>query len=93
MYAIRSYYDVHLDFEPHPGHSDRLAHVLLAVDDEFLAQDMKDLLVGRNVDGLRRVDDPPHVERRDLLVLDRDHSGRVEALDVAPGDPDSYNFV
>ena len=30
--------DVHLHFEPDAAHADRLAHVFLAVDDEFLRQ-------------------------------------------------------
>ena len=82
----RAGHDVHLDFQPHAGHADRLAHVLLPVDDVLLPQDVQDLLVGGNVHGARGFDHPFDIERRDFPVLDRDHAGGVEALDVAAGD-------
>ena len=82
----RSGDDVHLDFEPHAAHAERLAHSVLPVDDEFLGEDVQDLLVGRNWHGARGLDRALHVDRRHLLVLDRYHPGGVEALDVAPGD-------
>ena len=44
----------------HRRHAERLAHVLLPVDDEFLGQHMQDLLVGRNVDRLRGLDHAGH---------------------------------
>ena len=49
--------DVHLDLEAHAAHAQRLAHAVLAVDDEFLRQDVQDLLVVRDRDRLRRLDD------------------------------------
>src|SRR6266446_3866231 len=42
--------DVHLHFQADSRHADGLAHVLLAVDDEFLPQHVEDLLVGRDVE-------------------------------------------
>ena len=66
--------DVHLHFEAHAAHAERLAHVLLAVDDEFLRQDVQDLLVVRDRDRLRRLDHAVDVGLRDFLVLDRDHA-------------------
>ena len=48
--------DVHLGLEAHARHADRLADAFLAVDDEFLRQDVQDLLVGRDRHGPRRVD-------------------------------------
>ena len=78
--------DVHLHLEPHAAHAERLAHVLLPVDDEFLRQDVQDLLVVRDRDRLRRLDDAVDVGLRDFLLLDRDHAARVEAADVAAGD-------
>jgi hypothetical protein len=78
--------DVHLDLEAHAAHADRLAHAALAVDDEFLGQDVQDLLLGRDRHRARDLDHALDVERRDLLLLDRDHAAGVEALDVAAGD-------
>ena len=69
--------DVHLDFEAHAAHAERLAHVLLPVDDEFLRQDVQDLLVVRDRDRLGRLDDAIDVGLRDFLFLDRDHAARV----------------
>ncbi len=80
--------DVHLDLEPHARHADRLAHILLAIDDEFLAQHVQDLLVGRDVHGARRLERAVDVERADFAVLHRHHAGGVEAADVAAGDAD-----
>ena len=78
--------DMHLHLQAHAGHADGLAHVLLAVDDEFLAQHVQDLLVGRDVHRLRRLDGAFDVDRAHLAVLDRHHAGGVEAADVAAGD-------
>ena len=82
----RAGHDVNLYFQPHAGHADRLAHVLLAVDDVLLPQHVQDLLVGGNVHRARGFDHPFHIERGDFPVLDCDHAGRVEAPDVAAGD-------
>ena len=78
--------DVHFDFQAHAAHAERFAHVFLAVDHEFLRQDVQDLLVGRNVDRTRGFDHPVDIQLRHFLVLDRHHAVRVEALDVAAGD-------
>jgi hypothetical protein len=45
-----------LRLETHAGHADRLADAFLVVDDEFLRQDVQDLLVGRDRHRARRVD-------------------------------------
>ena len=57
-----------LGLETHTRHTDRFADPFLAVDDEFLRQDMQDLLVGRNRDRSRSVDHAIHVARADLGV-------------------------
>src|SRR5579885_1222627 len=46
----------------------RLADAVLAVDDEFLRQDVQDLLVGRNGDGAGGLHHPLDVHRRHFLV-------------------------
>ncbi len=79
---------MHLHLEAHARHADRLAHVLLPVDDEFLAQHVQDLLVGRNIHCARRLDGAVDIERADLAILDRHHAGGVEAANVAAGDAD-----
>ena len=78
--------DVHLRFQAHARHADRLADAFLAVDQEFLRQDVQDLLVGRNRDRARRVDDALDVFRRHFFVADRDDAVRVQAAHVAAGD-------
>ena len=84
----RAGHDVHLHLQAHARHADRLAHVFLAVDDEFLAQHVQDLLVGRNVDRAGGLDRAVDVEHADLAVLHRDHPRGIEAPDVAAGDAD-----
>jgi hypothetical protein len=71
--------DVHAHLEADAAHADRLAHVFLAVDDEFLRHRVQQLLVGRDVDRLGRLDHARHVGRGDFLVLDRHHAARIEA--------------
>ena len=88
--AHRAGDDMHLHFEADAAHADRLAHIFLAVDDEFLREDMQHLLVGRNVDRLRRFDHARHVGLRDFLLLDRHHAARIEAADMAAGDPGEH---
>ena len=78
--------DVHLGLEAHARHADRLADALLRVDDEFLRQDVQDLLVGRDRHGARGVDHAVHVAGRHFLVADRDDAVRVEAAHVAARD-------
>ena len=74
---------MHAHFEPHATHTDRLADVLLAVDDELLRQHVQHLLVGRDIDRLGGLDDARDVARRNFAILDRHHAARVEALDMA----------
>ena len=78
--------DVHLGFEPHARHADRIADAFLAVDDEFLRQHVQNLLVGGDRDRLGRVDHVLDIAVRDLLVADRDDAVGVEAAHVAAGD-------
>ena len=79
---------MHLHFEPHARHADRLAHVFLTVDDELLPQHVQDLLVGGDVDRACGFDRAVDVHHAHLAVLHRDHAGGVEAADMAPGDAD-----
>src|SRR6185369_13940792 len=79
--------DMGLDLEAHAAHADRLADAVLAVDDEFLGQDVQDFLIGRNRHRLGGFDNALDVAGRHFLVLDGDHAVRVEALDVTAGDP------
>ncbi len=82
--------DVHLGLEPHAGHADRLADAFLRVDDEFLRQDVDDLLVGRDRDRARGVDHAVDVAGRHFLVADRDDAVRVETAHVAARDPGEH---
>ena len=78
--------DVHVDFQAHAAHAERFAHVALAVDDEFLVQNVQHLLIGRNRNRFRGLDHPLDVLLRHFAVLDRHHAARVDALDVAARD-------
>src|SRR5688572_14049108 len=73
---------VHLHLQAHARHADRLPDILLAVDDEFLAQHVQDLLVGGDVHRARGVHGALDVEHAHLAVLHRHHAGGVEAADV-----------
>src|SRR5690606_41899669 len=68
------------------GHADRLLHPILLVDDEFLRQDVQDLLVRRDGHRTRRIDDALDVAGGHFLVADGDDAVRVEALHVAARD-------
>src|SRR5690606_27094606 len=83
--ALRARDDVHLGFEAHARHADRLANAFLAVDEKFLRQDVQDLLVGRNRDRPRGIDHALDVFRSHFLVANRDDAVRVEAAHVAAG--------
>jgi len=66
--------DVHANFQPHAdAHTDRLADVFLAVDDEFLRQHVQHLLIGRNVDRTRGLRRPAQRPQPNLAALDRHH--------------------
>ncbi len=75
--------DMHLHFQPHRAHAERIANVFLAVDNELLRDGMENLLVGRDVDRTRGFHHAVHIHLADFLVLDGEHAMRVEALDVA----------
>jgi len=47
---------------------------------------VQNLLVGGDGQGARGLDHALDVESGHLLVLDRHHTARIEALDVAAGD-------
>ena len=84
--AVRTRDDVHLGFQAHPRHADRIADPFLPVDDEFLRQHVEDPLVGGYGHRLGRLDHVLDVGVRDLAVADRDHAVGVQAPDVAAGD-------
>ena len=76
---------MHLDFQPHPAHAERFAHILLSIDDEFLVEHVQDLLVVRDLHRPRRVDHALDVCLGYLLVLHRHHALRVETAHMATG--------
>src|SRR5262249_29447824 len=80
--------DVHLGFEPHAAHADRVLDAVLVVDDEFLRDDVDDLAIGGDGDRLRGLDHALHVGGRDLVVLARHRhdAAAVQAADVVAGD-------
>ena len=63
---------MHLGFQAHAGHAQRLAHPFLVIDDVFLGQDVQGALIGRDRHGLRRIDYPLHIVGQDFAVADGD---------------------
>ena len=78
--------DVHLGFQPHAAHAQRLAHAFLAVDAVFLGQDVQHLMVRWNGHRARGFNHAVDVHLGDFAILDRHHAVRVHALDVTAGD-------
>src|SRR5882724_10858214 len=78
--------DVHLGFEAHARHADRIADAFLAVDDVFLRQHVQDLLIGGDGDRLGRIDHALDIALHHLFVLDGDDAVRIEAAHVTAGD-------
>src|SRR4029453_19005192 len=80
--------DVHLGFEAHARHADRILHAILVVDDEALRDDVDDLAVHGDGHRLGRFDDALDVGGGDLFVTARhgDHAARVDGADVIAGD-------
>src|SRR5690606_5357975 len=85
--ALRAGNHVHLGFESHTRHTNRLPYAFLVIDDEFLRQYVQDLLVGRYGDRPCRIDYPVDVARAHFLVAYRHDAVGVEAANVAAGDP------
>ncbi len=87
----------HVDpgLQPHPAHADRLADPLLVIDDEFLGQDVEDLLIGGNRHRPGRIDHPVHVRLGHLPFLDGGDAVGVETADMATRDAgmDGVNFA
>ena len=82
--------DVDVDFELDAVHPERVPDPVLVVDDELLGDDVDDLPVGRDRDGLGLFDDAFDVFPGNLPIFpgDRDHAPAVEALDVRARYPD-----
>jgi hypothetical protein len=83
--ALGACHHVDLGLEPHAGHADGFADAFLAIDQEFLRQDVQYLLVRGYRDRLGRIDDAIHVPGRYFLVADCDDAVRIQAADVAAG--------
>ena len=80
--------DVDLGLEPHAAHPHRVLDAVLVIHDVLLRDDVDDLAVHGDGDGLGRLDHPVHVGRADLVVpaRDRDDAAAVDAADVVAGD-------
>ena len=71
--------DVHLALQAHPVDAHRVLDAVLAVDQKILYQGMDHLTVGGDGHGAGRLDDPFHIRRGHLPVLDGDDSLAVDA--------------
>jgi len=78
-------YHVHLGFEAHAGHTNRIPNPFLAVDQEFLWQDVQNFLICRNGHGARGVYHPVDVTIAHFLVPNCDDPVRVQAAYMAAG--------
>src|SRR5467141_198348 len=86
--------DMHVRLQPHAGHSDRIAHPVLAVDDEFLGNHVNDSPVGRQCNTLRVLDQPVHIRLGNFILhsADCDDAAALKALDVIARDADDHRL-
>ena len=80
-----------LHLQANGGHTDRIAHALLAIDDVAAGYHVKDLPRVRDGDGARGFDGPHGVAAVHVVprrARDRDHASRVLGADVASRDAD-----
>src|ERR1019366_5751919 len=87
--------DMHLDIQPHPAHAERLLDAVLAVDAEFLFEDVQYLLIARQADRAGRLDHALDVGGGDFFLFDLHHAARIDAADMAARDAgiDLGNFA
>ena len=78
--------DMHPRLQTDPAHPQRLANPVLVINDELLGENVNYLAIHGDGDGLGGVNDPFHVLRGNLAVLDGDDPLGVEPLDVSPRD-------
>ena len=78
---------MHFHFQTHTAHTQGLTHIFLAVDNEFLRQDVQDLLISRNIHGARSFNHALYIGLRHFFVFNRHHAVRIDALDVTAGNP------
>ena len=79
--------DVDLALQAHPVDAHRVLDAILAVDQKVLDQGVDDLPVRGDGHGAGRLDDPVHVRRGHLPVLDGDDALAVDHLGLAAADP------
>ena len=77
---------MHAHLKADATHAQRLTHIFLAINNEFLGQDMQNLLIGWQGDGACSFHHPIYVHLRDFALLDFHHAMRIQALDVAARD-------
>ena len=77
---------MHLGFQPHAAHPDRLANTLLSVDDEVLWQDVQHALIVGDGLCLGRIKNALDIALTHFFpVTNRDHAVRIHAVDVGTG--------
>lgn len=84
----RAGHHVHLGFQAHPGHAQRLAHAFLVIDHVILGQGMQHPLVRRDRHRLGGIQYPFDIRRVHLAIADRHDAVGIEAADVVAGDAD-----
>ena len=78
-------HQVHLGFEPDTGHAHRLLDTFLAVDHEFLRQDVQNFLIRRDGHRLGGINDPINISLGHFTIAYSDNAMGVQALDVTTG--------
>src|SRR5690606_8200122 len=79
---------VHLGFQAHAGHAQRLAHAFLVIDHVVLGQGVQDTLVGRDGHRLGSIQYALDVGAADFAITDRHDAVGVQAADVIAGNAD-----
>lgn len=84
---------MHLGFQAHPGHAQRLAHAFLVIDHVILGQGMQHPLVRRDRHRLGGIQYPFDIRRVHLAIADRHDAVGIEAADVVAGDADERQWI
>ena len=78
-------HDVHLHFQTHARHAQRIGNAALIVHNIFLRQNVDHFAVGGNIDGPGRIQRPVNIALRHFAAADGNDAVAVDAVDMAAG--------
>ena len=74
---------MHFGFQLHAAHAQRVAHVVLAINNEFLRQNMQNLLICWQSNRARGFYHAVNIHLRDFSLFNFDHAMRIKAFNMA----------